>query len=275
MGYPYIRLQSNCGFRMYFPLQDIEAARLNLDDPEHLRIHSIETFGTHDGPGVRLVIFVQGCQFRCVYCQNPDTLDVKGGTLVEINELVQRAVRQRGYFGKEGGVTVSGGEPLLQRSKLLALFQRLQQEGINTCLDSNGRLNNAEVHALLAYTDLLLLDVKHSNEEWHRKLTGLSNKSTLELAAYRESTGKRMWLRYVLVPGWTDQEEYLEEWAQRFSAYKTVDRVELIPFHQFGQHKWEAMNMPYPLQGLESPSAAIKQKALAIFQRHFKNVVLK
>lgn len=260
---------------MYFPLQDTEAARLNMDDPEHLRIHSIETFGTHDGPGVRLVVFVQGCQFRCVYCQNPDTLDVRGGTLVEINELVNRAVRQRGYFGKEGGVTVSGGEPLLQRSKLLTFFQRLHEAGINTCLDSNGRLNNAEVHALLEHTDLLLLDVKHINDDWHHKLTGLSNKNTLALAAYREATGKRMWLRYVLVPGWTDQEEYLEQWAQHFSAYKTVDRVEIIPFHQFGQHKWEAMGMRYPLQGLASPSAETKQKALAIFNRHFMNVVLK
>ncbi|HEV7333507.1 MAG TPA: pyruvate formate-lyase-activating protein [Flavisolibacter sp.] len=260
---------------MYFPLQNNEAAQLNMDDPEHLRIHSLETFGTHDGPGVRMVVFVQGCQFRCVYCQNPDTLDVKGGLLVEIDELVKRAVRQRGYFGKEGGVTISGGEPLLQRTKLLNLFKRLHEEGINTCLDTNGRLNNEEVHTLLEYTDLLLLDVKHINDEWHHKVTGLSNKNTLALAAYRESTGKRMWLRYVLVPGWTDQEEYLEEWAQHFSGYQTVDRVELIPFHQFGQHKWEAMGMPYPLKGLQSPSEETKKKAYSIFSRYFKNVVLK
>lgn len=260
---------------MYFPLQDIEAARLNIDDPEHLRIHSLETFGTHDGPGVRMVVFVQGCQFRCVYCQNPDTLDVKGGMLVEIEELVKRAVRQRGFFGKEGGVTVSGGEPLLQRSKLLTFFKRLHDKGINTCLDSNGRLNNSEVHELLEHTDLLLLDVKHINEEWHRKLTGLTNKNTLALAAHRESTRRRMWLRYVLVPEWTDQEEYLEEWARHFANYKTVDRVEIIPFHQFGKHKWEALGMDYALKDLQSPTEKTKRQALNIFNRYFANVVLK
>jgi pyruvate formate lyase activating enzyme len=260
---------------MYFPLQDIEAAKLNVDDPEHLRIHSLETFGTHDGPGIRMVVFVQGCQFRCVYCQNPDTLDVRGGTMVEIDELVKRAIRQKGFYGKEGGVTVSGGEPLLQRSKLKTFFIKLHEAGINTCLDTNGRLNNHEVHELLEHTDLIMLDVKHINDEWHHKLTGLSNKNTLALAAYRESTGKRMWLRYVLVPGWTDQEEYVEQWAQHFSDYKTIDRVEILPFHQYGQHKWELMGMPYALKGLESPSEEIKQRTFQIFNKYFDNVILK
>ncbi|AFD07607.1 pyruvate formate-lyase-activating protein [Solitalea canadensis] len=260
---------------MYFPLQDIEAAKLNKDDPEHLRIHSLETFGTHDGPGIRMVVFVQGCQFRCVYCQNPDTLDVTGGTLVTIEELVKRAVRQRNYFGKEGGVTVSGGEPLLQRSKLTDFFLLLHEEGINTCLDTNGRLNNKEVHELLAYTDLLLLDVKHINNEIHHRLTGLTNKNTLGLAEYRESTGKRMWLRYVLVPGWTDQPEHLEEWGQHFANYKTVERVEIIPFHQLGAHKWELLNMNYPLKDTLPPTAESKKQALDIFQKYFKNVILK
>lgn len=260
---------------MYFPLQDIDAAKLNFDDPEHLRIHSLETFGTHDGPGIRMVIFVQGCQFRCLYCQNPDTLDVRGGTLVAIDELVERAVRQKSYFGKLGGVTVSGGEPLLQRSKLSTFFKRLHAEGINTCLDTNGRLNNDQVHELLEHTDLLLLDVKHINDDIHHKLTGLTNKNTIALADYRESTGRRMWLRYVLVPGWTDQEEYLEEWGQRFTDFKTVDRVEIIPFHQLGLHKWELMKMDYPLKDTESPTTESKEKALAIFNKYFSNVVLK
>ena len=260
---------------MYFPLQDIEAAKLNLNDPEHLRIHSLETFGTHDGPGIRMVVFVQGCQFRCLYCQNPDSLDVKGGTLVEIEELVKRAVRQKNYFGTEGGVTVSGGEPLLQRSKLTTFFQALHKHGINTCLDSNGRLNTPEVHELLEHTDLLLLDVKHINDELHRKLTGQSNKNTLDLAAYRESTGKRMWLRYVLVPGWSDQIEFIEQWGQHFGTYKTVERVEIIPFHQLGMHKWELMNIQYPLKDTPTPSEETKQTALEIFSKYFKNVILK
>ena len=260
---------------MYLPLQDIEAAKLNENDLEHLRIHSLETFGTHDGPGIRMVVFVQGCQFRCLYCQNPDSLDVKGGTLVEIEELVKRAVRQKNYFGVYGGVTVSGGEPLLQRSKLTTFFRRLHEESINTCLDTNGRLNTPEVHQFLEYTDLLLLDVKHINDEWHRKLTGQSNKTTLELAKYREASGKRMWLRYVLVPDWTDQEEYIEEWAQHFSNYKTVDRVEIIPFHQLGKHKWELMGIEYPLKETTTPSPESQKVAKDIFDKYFENVILK
>jgi len=260
---------------MYLPLQDIEAAKLNIDDPDHLRIHSLETFGTHDGPGVRLVVFVQVCQFRCVYCHNPDSLDVKSGTLVEIRELVNRAIQQKNYFGNEGGVTVSGGEPLLQRSKLTVFFKLLHEEGINTCLDTNGRLNNAEVHELLEHTDIVLLDVKHINEEWHRKLTGLSNKTTLELAAYRESTGRPMWLRYVLVPGWTDQPEYIEQWAQHFTDYKTVKRVEIIPFHQMGAHKWEALGMEYLLKNTPVPSKELKEHTKAIFDKYLDHVILK
>ena len=260
---------------MYFPLQDMEAARLNENDPQHLRIHSLETFGTHDGPGIRMVVFVQGCQFRCLYCQNPDTLDVKAGVVVEISELVHRAVRQKPYFGELGGVTVSGGEPLLQRSKLTTFFQLLHAEGINTCIDSNGRLNTPDVHELMAHTDLLLLDVKHINNEWHRRLTGQSNTISLDLAAYRESTGKKMWLRYVLVPGYTDQPEYLVQWAQHFADYTTVERVEIIPFHQLGMHKWEMMQLQYPLKNTPVPSAEQKQQALAVFQQYFSNVFLK
>lgn len=260
---------------MYFPLQDIEAAKLNIDDPNHLKIHSLETFGTHDGPGIRMVVFVQGCQFRCLYCQNPDTIDVKGGSLVEIEELVKRAVRQKSYFGKTGGVTVSGGEPLLQRNKLIHFFKLLHKEGINTCLDTNGRLNNHQAQELFDHTDILLLDVKHINDKIHHKLTGLTNKNTLEVAAYRESTGKPMWLRYVLVPGLTDQPEYLKKWAQHFTNYKTVERVEIIPFHQLGSQKWELLNMPYSLKDTAPPTAESKTEAFTIFSKYLKNVILK
>ncbi len=260
---------------MYFPLQDIEAAKLNVNDPQHLRIHSLETFGTHDGPGIRLVVFVQGCQFRCLYCQNPDSLDVKGGSMVEIDELVKRAVRQKNYFGADGGVTVSGGEPLLQRSKLITFFKLLHAEGINTCLDSNGRLNTPDVHELLEHTDLLLLDVKHINDDWHRRLTGQSNKTSLGLAEYRESTGRKMWLRYVLVPGWTDQPEYITKWAQHFSNYKTIERVEIIPFHQLGMHKWKLLNMAYPLKDTPPPSEESKQYTLGVFSQYLNHIVLK
>ena len=156
---------------MYFPEQPNHL--LNDTDFDSLRIHSLETFGTHDGPGIRMVVFVQGCQFRCLYCQNPDSIDIHGGSLVSIDELVTKALKQKSYFGKQGGVTVSGGEPLLQRTKLIDFFDRLHEQGINTCLDSNGRVLDTHTKELLERTDLLLLDVKHINPEWHKKLTGL------------------------------------------------------------------------------------------------------
>ncbi len=249
-----------------------EVSFLNVDAPHLLRIHSIESFGTHDGPGIRLVVFVQGCQFRCLYCANPDTLDVRGGQWIEIEELVRRAKNQKPYFGKRGGVTVSGGEPTLQRTKLTTLFKRLHQEGINTALDSNGRLMNNEVKELLEHTDYLLLDVKHFNDDWHHKLTGLSNKSVFKVAEHRESTGKPMWLRYVLVPGWSDQEEHLHALGQHFKNYQSIQKIEIQPYHQLGVHKWEALGMEYKLKGVSRPDKELLDKTAAIFAQYFKEV---
>ena len=260
---------------MYLPNQEYAADSIDVKNLEVLRIHSIETLGTHDGPGIRMVVFVQGCQFRCLYCQNPDTIDIHGGAIVAIDELVEKALHQKSYFGQKGGVTVSGGEPLLQREKLIHFFDRLHENGINTCLDSNGRVLDDKTKQLLEKTDLLLLDVKHINKEWHQKLTSVKNKTTVRLAEYRESTGKPMWLRYVLVPGWSDQEEYLHEWGQRFASYKTVERVEIIPFHQMGKHKWELLGQEYKLADTLPPTSEQKNKALEIFKLYFKNVVLK
>jgi pyruvate formate lyase activating enzyme len=259
---------------MYFPEQE-DHHILNESDIDVLRIHSLETFGTHDGPGIRMVVFVQGCQFRCLYCHNPDSIDIHGGTLVSIDELVSKAMKQKTYFGKTGGVTVSGGEPLLQRSKLIHFFDRLHENGINTCLDSNGRVLDEHTKELLKKTDLLLLDVKHINPEWHKKLTTLNNKTTLEIAEYREKSGKPMWLRYVLVPGLTDQEKYLEQWAQHFTDYKTIEKVEIIPFHQMGKHKWEEMGLNYSLADTESPTPEVCENAKTIFSKYLKNVVVK
>src|SRR6478736_1325227 len=144
---------------MYFPQQEYIDDSIDVQNPDLLRIHSIETLGTHDGPGIRMVVFVQGCQFRCLYCQNPDSIDIHGGIMVSIDELVKKAVNQKTYFGTTGGVTISGGEPLLQRSKLTALFKRLHEKGINTCLDTNGRVLDDQTRELLDVTDLVLLDV--------------------------------------------------------------------------------------------------------------------
>ena len=245
---------------------------LHEDNPNSLRVHSIETFGTHDGPGIRMVVFAQGCQFRCLYCANPDTWDIYGGTFKSIEDIVQMAIHEKPYFGKHGGVTISGGEPTLQRSKLIPLFKRLHEEGINTALDSNGRLLNHEVEELLDLTDYLLLDVKHFNDEWHHKLTGVSNSSVFKVAAHRESTGKPMWLRYVLVPGWSDQEEHLHALGKHFQHYKSIEKIEIQPYHLLGVHKWEALGMDYMLKDVPTPSKEIIKKTVGILNQYFKEV---
>ena len=249
-----------------------DVSLLNDGANENLRVHSIESFGTHDGPGIRMVIFVQGCQFRCLYCANPDTMDINGGSFFNLEELLKRAVAQKPYFGKKGGVTVSGGEPLLQRTPILKLFKKLHEQGINTALDSNGRILDKAAKDLLEETDLLMLDVKHIDKDWHKKLTGLSNNSTLKVAEHRESTGKPMWLRYVLVPGWSDQEDYLHELGEHFKDYKTIERIEVLPYHQLGVHKWKALGMEYKLKGVERPSQEKLESVRTIFDNYFKDV---
>jgi len=240
--------------------------------PDTLRIHSLETFGTHDGPGIRLVIFVQGCQFKCLYCANPDTIAIEGGEEMPLDDLVQRARDEKAYFGKKGGVTVSGGEPLLQRQALLRLFQRLHAEGIHTALDSNGRLIDRAAKDLLAETDLLLLDIKHIDDDWHHRLTGVSNVSSLKVAEYREATGKPFWLRHVLVPGWTDQEEFLHRLGQHFADYQHIEKIEIQPYHQLGVHKWEALGMAYKLYDVSPPDQATLDRAANIFAQYFPAV---
>lgn len=240
-----------------------------------LRVHSIETMGAQDGPGLRLVIFTQGCHMRCLYCHNPDTLSLEGGNMMSIDALVDRALRQKKYFGTNGGVTISGGEATLHRETLLVLFKALHAHGIHTCLDTNGLVYDEALEALYAETDLVLMDIKHIDDVAHKRLTSVSNEKPLKTAAYRESTGKPMWLRYVLVPGWSDDPAHLEAWAQHFSSYKTVERVEILPYHKLGMNKWAELGMEYKLHGVDTPTQASRQLAKEIFSRHLNNVVLK
>jgi pyruvate formate lyase activating enzyme len=242
--------------------------------PDSLRIHSIESFGTHDGPGIRLVVFTQGCHFRCLYCANPDTWDLHEGREISIDGIVKMAIAQKPFFGRRGGVTISGGEPTLQRISLLSLFKKLHSVGINTALDSNGKMLNEEVKALLEETDYLLLDVKHINNDWHHRLTSVSNESVLAVAAYREQTAKTMWLRYVLVPGWSDQPEYLHELGEHFKNYKSIEKLEIQPYHKLGVHKWEALGKQYELDKVSTPSVEQIARATEIFKKYFKNVVV-
>ena len=219
-------------------------------------VHSFESFGTVDGPGIRFVVFLQGCPLRCQYCHNPDTWKA-GGTLYDADEVVAKMLRYKNYFGEEGGITVSGGEPMLQRKFVAEIFQKAHKEGVNTCLDTSGfgfdETRPEEYEEVFKETDLVLLDIKHIDEEECEKLTGQSNKNTLALARYLSDNGKKMWIRHVLVPGLTDKDEYLQKIRQFTDTLKTVERIEVLPYHTMGVVKYEKLGYEYPLKGVQPP----------------------
>ncbi|HIU80457.1 MAG TPA: pyruvate formate lyase-activating protein [Candidatus Coproplasma excrementipullorum] len=222
------------------------------------KIHSFESFGTVDGPGIRFVVFVQGCPMRCMYCHNPDTWSASAGTEHTPEEVASRAMKYKSYFTGGGGVTVSGGEPLLQAEFVTRLFTILKENGINTALDTSGVLfNEADQHKfdnLLAVTDLVLLDIKHIDDGEHKKLTGHSNKNILAFARYLSDMDKPVWIRHVLVPGITDDDGYLNELKTFISTLNNVKKVEVLPYHTMGEVKYEKLGIPYPLKGVQPPS---------------------
>jgi len=239
-----------------------------------LRVHSIESFGTHDGPGIRLVIFLQGCKLKCLYCHNPDTIETTGGKEYEIEELMEIALKMKPYFGKKGGVTVSGGEPLLQAKELIPFFKRLKKEKIHTNIDTNGRILNKLTKELLdEYADLVMLDIKHMTEEGYEALTGMRNKeTTFNFAAHREASGKKMWLRYVLIPEITSKPELLHAMGEYFKDYKTIEKIEIQPYHKLGIHKWEALGWEYKLKDARENTPEEIEKAVKILKNYFKEI---
>lgn len=239
-------------------------------------VHSIETFGTHDGPGIRLVVFMQGCPFRCLYCHNPDTQEMRSAAAKEYSsdDILALLEKQREYFGTNGGLTVSGGEPTVQAHDLLDLFKRAKAAGFHTALDTNGAIDSPTVRQLYDLTDLVILDVKHIDDTWHRKLTGASNENVLKNANYREATGKPLWLRLVLVPGWSDQPEFLQAWAQYFAQFHTLARVEILPYHCLGVHKYEALGREYQLKGVNPPTAIAIESARQILAAYLPQTVV-
>ncbi len=239
-----------------------------------LNVHSIETFGTHEGPGIRLVVFLQGCYFRCLYCHNPDTWAVDIGKRIAVSEIMALLEKQKPYL-KHGGLTVSGGEPLIQRVELLPLFQAAQRQNIHTTLDTNGSILDDAAKELLKFTNLVLLDVKHINNDQHQKLTGQSNQTVLNFAEHLASTQKPFWLRYVLVPGITDQEESLHQWGQHFRGSPGLQRVEILPFHTLGAYKYDALGVPNPLAGVQPPKPEEIQTAKEIFSQYFDRVYIR
>ncbi len=224
------------------------------------RIHSFESFGTVDGPGIRYVVFLQGCPLRCQYCHNPDTWGA-GGKEYTAEQVVAQALRYKNYFGEKGGVTVTGGEPLLQIDFVTELFTLLKAQGVHTCVDTSGftfRKKDAtcvDKHKkLLEVTDLFLLDIKHIDDERCKALTGQSNRNTLDFAEFLSDNGKKTWMRQVLVPNLTDSEEDLRKTRAFIDGLKTVERVEVLPYHTMGAVKYEKLGIAYPLVGVEAPS---------------------
>ena len=238
-----------------------------------INVHSYESMGTFDGPGLRLVVFLQGCPFRCLYCANPDTIDVKGGTPTTPEEILQMAISQKAFFGKKGGITFSGGEPTLQAEALIPLFKELKANGIHICLDSNGGIWNEKVEELFSLTDLVLLDIKQFNPERHRTLTGRSNEQTLRTAAWLEEHGRPFWLRYVLVPGYSDSEEDICLLGESFGKYRQIQRVEILPYHRLGVHKYEAMGWDYKLKEVKENTPEQLERAEKLFKEYFTNVI--
>jgi pyruvate formate lyase activating enzyme len=230
--------------------------------------------GTYDGPGLRLVVFLQGCPFRCLYCANPDTIPFEGGTETEMEEVVSMAVNQKPFFGRRGGVTFSGGEPTAQAAQLIPLVKRLKEEGINICLDTNGGIWNSSVEELLGITDLVLLDCKQFNPSRHEELTGRSNTQTLKTAQWLEDNGKPFWLRYVLVPGISDFEEDIRALGEHFRNFKMLQRVEILPYHTLGMHKYESLGQEYKLKDTPLNTQEQLNKALALFQEYFNCTVM-
>ena len=224
-------------------------------------IHSTESFGAADGPGVRFIVFMQGCHMRCRYCHNPDTWKMDGGDEVTADDILKRALRFKPYWGKDGGITISGGEPLLQIDFVIELFKKAKELGINTCIDTAGNPFTKEepffskFEELMKYTDLLLLDLKEINPARHKDLTGFDNSNIIEMAKYLSEINKPVWIRHVLVPEHSDFDEDLDALGDFIDTLSNVERVEILPYHTLGKFKWENLGIPYTLESISPPSA--------------------
>lgn len=232
------------------------------------RIHSIETAGTVDGPGIRYVIFFQGCPLRCLYCHNPDTRDVFGGKEISTEELITDIKKYRSYMKfSGGGVTVSGGEPLLQPEFLLELLKELKKEDFHTAIDTSGFADLNKVKEVFDYTNLVLLDIKSINEKIYKKVTSVDLSATLKLAKYLSEKNIKTWIRYVLVPGLTDDLDDAEALAEFLQPLKNIEKIEVLPFHKMGEYKWEALGYEYTLKNTEPPDKELVEKVKSIFTK--------
>lgn len=236
------------------------------------KIHSFETFGAVDGPGIRYVVFLKGCAMRCKYCHNPDTWSMAGAQEMTAQELFDKAYRYKGYWGKDGGITVSGGEALLQMEFVTEFFKLAKANGVHTTLDTSGQPFKMDTEylekfdELMKVTDLFILDIKHSDDKAHQELTGHTNQNILELVRYLSNHNKDMWIRHVLVPGVTDSQDNLEAIRDFVKSLKTVKRFEVLPYHTFGVFKWEKLGMDYSLQDVNPPTKEEVDRANQILE---------
>ncbi|WP_192986966.1 pyruvate formate-lyase-activating protein [Carnobacterium mobile] len=223
-------------------------------------VHSTESFGSVDGPGIRFIAFMQGCRMRCQFCHNPDTWNMGGGTPYTADELLDEALSYREYWGERGGITISGGEPLLHIDFLIELFKKAKAQGVHTTLDTCGQPFTYDqpffdrFQELMEYTDLLLFDIKHIDDEKHKELTMMSNKNILNMAQYLSEIEKPVWVRHVLVPEKSDFDEDLIRLDTFIHSLKNVVKVEILPYHKLGVYKYAALNIPYKLKDIEPPT---------------------
>ena len=243
------------------------------------KIHSLETFGTVDGPGVRFVVFFQGCPMRCQYCHNPDTWNIEDGEEMSADEIITRFERNRSFY-QTGGITATGGEPMLQLDFLTELFTKAKEKGIHTCLDTSGIIfpeNNPEtvkmkrIEDLMSVTDLVMLDIKHIKDEEHQKLTGQSNRNVLAFARYLDSIGKPVWIRHVVVPGITFDRGELTELGKFLKTLHNVEKLEVLPYHSMGKVKYDNLGMDYILKDTPQLTKAEAKEAEEIIRKAWNN----
>lgn len=232
-------------------------------------IHSLESCGTVDGPGIRFVIFTQGCPLRCLYCHNPDCRHPEDGKKVTTQELITEIKKYRSYFQYSGGgVTVTGGEPLMQPEFVKDIFEECHKINIHTVLDTSGYVTLDAAKPVLEHTDLVLLDIKSFNPDTYRTVTSVSLEPTLKFARYLAKINKPTWIRFVLVPGLTDAEDNVLGLAKFVSQLKNVEKVEVLPFHKMGEYKWEQLGYDYKLKNTEHPSQELIDKVINTFKNH-------
>ncbi|TFD54067.1 pyruvate formate lyase-activating protein [Cryobacterium frigoriphilum] len=232
-------------------------------------LHSWELVTAVDGPGTRLTLFLSGCLLRCQYCHNPDTWKLRDGTVTDIEDILTRIRRYEGVFtATKGGVTVSGGEPLMQPAFVTRLFAELHGRGIHTTLDTSGYLGASASDKLLDNVDLVLLDVKSGLPDTYREVTGRELAPTIAFGDRLAERGIAVWVRFVLVPGLTDAVDNVEAVARIVARWPNVARVEVLPFHQMGEDKWNRLSIPYPLHGVTPPDAALQDRVRAQFLAH-------